>query len=80
MAREFITLDTRVDVLKDTFNSLTNKVGDLALLNTTGDSDLVQAINEHGTELGTITSGAMGTTASTVSTAIKELEATETDL
>lgn len=74
MAREFITLDTRVDVLKDTFNSLTNKVGDLALLNTTGDSDLVQAINEHGTELGTITSGAMGTTASTVSTAIKELD------
>ena len=74
MAREFITLDTRVDVLKDTFNSLTNKVGDLELLNTTGDSDLVQAINEHGTELGTITSGAMGTTASTVSTAIKELD------
>ena len=74
MAREFINLDTRVDVLKDTFNSLTTKVGDLALLNTTGDSDLVEAINEHDAELGTITAGAMGTTASTVSTAIKELD------
>ena len=74
MAREFITLDTRVDVLKNTFNSLTNKVGDLENLTTTGDSDLVQAINEHDTELGTITAGAMGTTASTVSTAIKELD------
>lgn len=99
MAREFITLDTRVDAFKDTFNSLTDKVGDLALLTTTGDSDLVQAINEldsdvgapaslttttkqnivasineHDAELGTITSGAMGTTASTVSTAIKELD------
>jgi hypothetical protein len=74
MAREFINLDTRVDVLKDTFNSLTTKVGDLVNLTTTGDSDLVEAINEHDAELGTITAGAMGTTASTVSTAIKELD------
>ena len=74
MARQFINLDTRVDTFKDTFNSLTNKVGDLDSLTTTGDSDLVEAINEHDAELGTITAVAMGTTASTVSTAIKELE------
>lgn len=74
MAREFITLDTRVDTFKTTYNSLTNKVGDLGSLTTTGDSDLVEAINEHDAELGTITAGAMGTTASTVSTAIKELD------
>ena len=99
MAREFITLDTRVDTFKTTYNSLTNKVGDLALLSTSGDSDLVQAINEVDSdvgapasltttqkpnlvaaineidaELGTISAGAMGTTASTVSTAIKELD------
>ena len=74
MAREFITLDTRVDTFKTTYNSLTNKVGDLVNLTTTGDSDLVEAINEHDAELGLITAGAMGTTASTVSTAIKELD------
>jgi len=99
MAREFITLDTRVDTFKTTYNSLTTKVGDLALLSTSGDSDLVQAINEVDSdvgapasltttqkpnlvaaineidaELGTISAGAMGTTASTVSTAIKELD------
>jgi len=72
MAREFITLDTRIDGFKDTYNNLTTKVGDLANLTTTGDSDLVQAINEHDAELGTISAGAMGTTASTVSTAIRE--------
>jgi cytoskeletal protein CcmA (bactofilin family) len=75
MAKNYITLDSRVDTFKDRFNDLTNLVGDLATLTTTGDSDLVQAINEHSAELGTITAGAMGTTASTVSTAIAELDA-----
>ena len=75
MAKSYITLDTRIDAFKDEFNGLVNKVGDLATLTTTGDSDLVQAINEHSAELGTITAGAMGTTASTVSTAIAELDA-----
>ena len=75
MAKSYITLDTRIDGFKDQFNNLVNKVGDLATLTTTGDSDLVQAINEHSAELGTITAGAMGTTASTVSTAIAELDA-----
>ena len=75
MAKSYITLDTRIDTFKDEFNGLVNKVGDLATLTTTGDSDLVQAINEHSAELGTITATAMGTTASTVSTAIAELDA-----
>ena len=74
MAKSYITLDTRIDAFKDEFNGLVNKVGDLATLTTTGDSDLVQAINEHSAELGTITAGAMGTTASTVSSAIAEHE------
>ncbi len=77
MAKSYITLDTRIDAFKDEFNNLVNKVGDLSSLTTSasGDSDLVQAINEHSAELGTITAGAMGTTASTVSTAIAELDA-----
>ena len=76
MAKSYITLDTRIDAFKDEFNNLVNKVGDLSSLTTSasGDSDLVQAINEHSAELGTITAGAMGTTASTVSTAIAELD------
>ena len=80
MAKSYITLDTRIDAFKDEFNNLVNKVGDLSSLTTSssGDSDLVQAINEHSAELGTITAGAMGTTASTVSTAIAELD-TEAD-
>ena len=41
---------------------------------TTSVPDFRSAINEHDAELGTITAGAMGTTASTVSTAIKEHE------
>jgi len=40
----------------------------------TTSNDLVGAINEHDAELGTITAGAMGTSASTVSGAIAELE------
>ena len=80
MAKSYITLDTRIDSFKDEFNNLVNKVGDLSSLTTSasGDSDLVQAINEHSAELGTITAGAMGTTASTVSTAVLELD-TEAD-
>ena len=41
---------------------------------TTSANDLLAAVNEHDAELGTITAGAMGTSASTVSTAIAELE------
>ena len=41
---------------------------------TTTANDLVSAINEHDAELGTISASAFGTSASTVSTAIAELE------
>ena len=104
MAKSYITLDTRIDSFKDEFNNLVNKVGDIAVMATSGtDSDVVgginnldsdlgtrasltttsklslqAAINEHDAELGTITAGAMGTTASTVSTAVLELD-TEAD-
>jgi len=104
MAKSYITLDTRIDSFKDEFNNLTNKVGDIAIMSTSGtdsdvvgginnldsdvgvranlttaaDQNLVVAINEHDAELGTITAGAMGTTASTVSTAVLELD-TEAD-
>ena len=54
-------------------NELQDDIGTVESL-TTAANDLVLAINEHDAELGTITAGAMGTTASTVSTAIREHE------
>jgi len=104
MAKSYVNLDTRIDSFTNEFNSLVNKVGDIALMSTSGldsdvvggvnnldsdlgtrtsltttaDQNLVVAINEIDAELGTITAGAMGTTASTVSTAIAELD-TEAD-
>ena len=41
----FLTLNSTVNDLRTTTNDLNNLIGDLALLNTSGDSDLVQAIN-----------------------------------
>ena len=55
-------------------NSLDSNQGTRLSLTTSNKTNLVAAINEHSGELGTITSGAMGTTASTVSTAIAELD------
>ena len=104
MAKSYVNLDTRIDTFTNEFNSLVNKVGDIALMSTSGldsdvvggvnnldsdlgtrtsltttaDQNLVVAINEIDAELGTITAGAMGTSASTVSTAIAELD-TEAD-
>lgn len=52
-------------------NELHDSLGD-ALLTTTA-TQVKEAINEHDAELGTISSGAMGTLASTVSGAIAEL-------
>jgi len=104
MAKSYVNLDTRIDSFTNEFNSLVNKVGDIALMSTSGldsdvvggvnnldsdlgtrtsltttaDQNLVVAINEIDAELGTITAGAMGTSASTVSTAIAELD-TEAD-
>ena len=54
-------------------NELQDDIGTVESL-TTAANDLVLAINEHDAELGTITAGAMGTTASTVETAIREHE------
>ena len=51
------------------FNQLVDSVGDVSTLTTTA-TDITNAIKEHDAELGTISAGAMGTTASTVSTAI----------
>ena len=41
----FLLLTSTVNDTRLTINNLNNRIGDLALLNTTGDSDLVQAIN-----------------------------------
>ena len=68
------TLSDAVNELESNHNDLDSDVGNRASLNTASKVNLVAAINEHDTELGTITALAMGTTASTVSTAIKELE------
>ena len=46
MARTFVDLNDLVSTWKDKTNEISYKIGDLANLTTTGDSDLVQAINE----------------------------------
>ena len=57
MAKSYITLDTRIDAFKDEFNSLVNKVGDIAVMSTSGtDSDVVGGINNLDSDVGTRTS------------------------
>ena len=57
MAKSYITLDTRIDSFKDEFNSLVNKVGDIAVMSTSGtDSDVVGGINNLDSDVGTRTS------------------------
>lgn len=63
------------DRIGESIRSLDSAVGDATSLTTTDKTDVVSAVNELDAELGTITAGAMGTTASTVSGAIAELEA-----
>lgn len=53
---------------------LRTELGNHTSLTTTATSNAVAAINELDAELGTITAGAMGTTASTVGGAVAELE------
>ena len=55
-------------------DNVDSDVGTLSSLTTTDKSTVVAAVNELDAELGTISAGAMGTTASTVSGAIAELE------
>tara|TARA_B100000214_G_scaffold202741_1_gene146952 strand:+ start:631 stop:1017 length:387 start_codon:yes stop_codon:yes gene_type:complete len=54
MARTFVDLNDLVSTWKDKTNEISYKVGDLVNLTTTGDSDLVQAINEIDADLGTL--------------------------
>tara|TARA_B100000035_G_scaffold109972_1_gene93364 strand:- start:544 stop:942 length:399 start_codon:yes stop_codon:yes gene_type:complete len=51
MARTFVDLNDLVSTWKDKTNEISYKIGDLADLTTTGDSDLVQAINEIDSDL-----------------------------
>jgi len=67
------TSGTDSDIVQ-AINSLDSDIGVRSNLTTTADQNLTAAINEHDAELGVITAGAMGTTASTVSTAIKEID------
>jgi hypothetical protein len=54
MARTFVDLNDLVSTWKDKTNEISYKVGDLVNLTTTGDSDLVQAINEIDSDLGSL--------------------------
>jgi len=52
MARIYVDLNDLVSAWREKFNDLSYKVGDLDLLTTTGDSDLVESINELDSDLG----------------------------
>ena len=54
MARTFVDLNDLVSTWKDKTNEISYKVGDLVNLTTTGDSDLVQAINEIDSDLNSL--------------------------
>ena len=54
MARTFVDLNDLVSTWKDKTNEISYKIGDLANLTTTGDSDLVQAINEIDSDLNSL--------------------------
>lgn len=54
MARTFVDLNDLVSAWRDKTNEISFKVGDLASLTTTGDSDLVQAINELDSDVGSL--------------------------
>ena len=74
MPKQIVNISDTVKTFQEKVNIISADVGWRGNLTTTEDSDIVGAINEHDAELGTITAGAMGTTASTVSTAIAELD------
>jgi len=74
MAKSIINFSDNIVTWVNKSNQTVNRVGDLANLTTSHDSSLVGALNELDSELGTITSVAMGTTADTVSGAIAELD------
>ena len=74
MPKQIVNISDTVKTFQEKVNIISADVGWRGNLTTTQDSDVVGAINEHDAELGTITAAAMGTTASTVSTAILELD------
>ena len=74
MPKQIVNISDTVKTFQEKVNIISADVGWRGNLTTTEDSDVVGAINEHDAELGTITAAAMGTTASTVSTAILELD------
>ena len=74
MPKQIVNISDTVKTFQEKVNIISADVGWRGNLTTTQDSDVVGAINEHDAELGTITAVAMGTTASTVSTAINELD------
>ena len=75
MAKTVVNLSDPISTFVAKTNTISTGVGDIATLTTTLDSNLTGAVNELHAELGTITTGVMGTTASNVGAAIGELEA-----
>ena len=74
MPKQIVNFSDTIKTFQQKVNIVSADVGWRGNLTTTQDSDVIGAINEHDAELGTITASAMGTTASTVSTAIRELD------
>ena len=68
-----VQLTDTFNTQRNRFNSLVDSVGDVSTLTTTS-KNVTGAILELDAELGTITAGAMGTTATTVGTAIGEID------
>ena len=55
MARITVDLNDLINTFRNKFNELSYNVGDLSLLTTSGDSALVQAVNELDSELSALT-------------------------
>ena len=55
MARITVDLNDLINTFRNKFNELSYNVGDLSLLTTSGDSDLVQAVNELDSDLSALT-------------------------
>lgn len=75
MAKTYINIKTRVDAQKDRINDITNLIGDMDLLSTTQDSDLVTAINELDSDIGENPASNLTTTEKTLTGAINEHDA-----
>ena len=73
MSKQIVNISDTVKTFQEKVNIISADLGWRGNLTTAEDSDVIGAINEHDAELGTITALAMGTTASTVSGAIAEL-------